>query len=139
MSKNKQSAWIDANIVLRFLLRDDDKYFESVSALFQQAEDGEISLNIHILTIAEVVWTLESYYEHSKEEISRTLEDFIEAQGIDTDDKEIVKDAFLSYREKNVDFIDAYLASFAASRGSELIYTLDRKHFSRLEGNIRIL
>jgi predicted nucleic acid-binding protein len=37
-----------------------------------------------------------------------------------------------------VDYIDAYLAACATIKGPAIIYTLDRKHFSRLSGDIRI-
>ncbi len=139
MSRSKRSAWIDANVALRFLLRDNEKHFKSVSEIFREAEDGKIILIIHVLALAEIVWTLESYYEYPRDEISKTLEEFIEAEGIEVQDKTIVKNALLSYREKSVDFIDAYLAAFASSKGPATIYTLDQKHFSQLEGDIRIL
>jgi len=38
-----------------------------------------------------------------------------------------------------VDYIDAYLAALALIKGPANIYTLDKKHFSRLEGDIRLL
>ncbi len=139
MSKTNHAAWIDANVVLRFLLRDNEEYFKAASEILRQAEEGSITLVIHTLTLAEIVWTLESYYEYSKEEISKVLEEFIEAEGIECLDRDIVKSALISYRDRNVDFIDAYLAVYASSKGPSTIYTLDRKHFSRLEGDIRIL
>jgi predicted nucleic acid-binding protein len=38
-----------------------------------------------------------------------------------------------------VDYIDAYLAVYALIKGAQAIYTFDKKHFSCLEGDIRLL
>ena len=139
MSTNKRIAWIDANVVLRYLLRDNEDLFKSVCEIFLEAENGDLTLMIHILTLAEIIWTLESYYECSKEEISTILEELIDADGIEMHESEIVKNALTSYRDNNVDFVDAYLAEIAFSKGPATIYTLDRKHFSRLTGDIKLL
>lgn len=136
---SKDNAWLDANIVLRFLLKDHPDFFKAALNLFTEAENGRITLHLHPLTLAEVVWTLQGYYGHSKGEIAKTLSGMIEADGLFVEEKDAVKRALRDYAEKNVDYIDAYLAALALIKGPATIYTLDRKHFSRLEGDIRLL
>lgn len=51
----------------------------------------------------------------------------------------IAEKALKDFAERNVDYIDAYLAAYAKVNGPETVYTLDKKHFSRLEGDIRML
>ncbi len=63
----------------------------------------------------------------------------IESDGLLVEDKDVARKAFKDYAEKNVDYIDAYLSACAAINGPEAIYTLDKKHFSRLKGDIRLL
>jgi predicted nucleic acid-binding protein len=139
MRENKKFAWLDTNVVLRFLIRDHEKYFLAARNLFAKAEKGELSFLIHPLTVAELVWTLESFYEYEKKEIVNTLLGFIEAKGIEVLEKEITRKALLDYADKNVDYIDAYLAAYASQIGPQTIFTLDKKHFSRLEGDIKFL
>ncbi|MDO9535760.1 MAG: PIN domain-containing protein [Bacillota bacterium] len=134
--EGKQSAWLDTNVILRFLLHDHEEYFLATCKVFEQAAKGELTLLIHPLTMAELVWTLDSFYNYSKTEIVYTLENLMDAEGINMPEKEITKKALRDYEEKNVDFIDAYLASYAFHRGPHTIYTLDKKHFSRLDGEI---
>jgi len=55
---NKEKAWLDANIVLRFLLKDHPEYFKATLNLFTEAENGRITLHLHPLILAEVIWTL---------------------------------------------------------------------------------
>jgi len=66
--KMKKSAWLDTNIILRFLLKDDPQLFQAVEPLFLQVEQGDLEIYIHPIIIAELIWTLESYYEYSKKD-----------------------------------------------------------------------
>ena len=136
---SKDNAWLNANIVLRFLLKDHPDYFKAALNLFSEAENGKVTLHLHPLILAEVVWTLQGYYGNSKEEIAKTLSGMIEADGLFVEDKDVVKKTLYDYSEKNVDYIDAYLAALALIKGPATIYTLDKKHFSRLEGDIKLL
>ena len=136
---NKEKAWLDANIVLRFLLKDHPEYFKASLNLFTEAENGRITLHLHPLILAEIIWTLQGYYEYSKNDITKTLSEMIESDGLFVEDKDVVKKALHYYAEKNVDYIDAYIAAHASIKGPATIYTLDKKHFSRLEGDIRLL
>lgn len=136
---NKRRAWVDANIILRFLLKDHPKYFDTAFQLFSEAERGNLVLHLHPLILAEVIWTLQGYYDYKKSEIAMILGEMIESDGLLVEDKEVVRKAFKDYAEKNVDYIDAYLSAYASIKGPQAIYTLDKKHFSRLEGDIRLL
>ena len=135
----KKLAWLDTNIILRFLLKDDPQLFQAVEPLFLQAEQGDLEIYIHPIIIAEIIWTLESYYEYSKEKIAEVMIQLVEAKGVVVPDKEVIVGALQDYKEKNVDFIDSYLVQYANKKGPLTVYTLDKKHFSRLNGDIRVL
>ncbi len=137
--KMKKSAWLDTNIILRFLLKDDPQLFQAVEPLFLQVEQGDLEIYIHPIIIAELIWTLESYYEYSKKKITEVMLQLVEAKGVVVPDKEIIIGAIQDYKEKNVDFIDAYLVQYANKQGPLTIYTLDKKHFTRLSGDIEVL
>jgi uncharacterized protein len=136
---SEERAWLDANIILRFLLKDHPEYFKAALHLFSEAERGAIILYLHPLILAEVVWTLQGYYGYQKAEIAATLGKMIEADGLFVEDKDVMKKALRDYAEKNVDYIDAYLSAQAVIKGPQVIYSLDKKHFSRLDGDIRLL
>lgn len=138
MSKRNE-GWLDTNVLLRFLIRDHEGMFARARALFFAAEQGEVRLFIHPLIVAELVWTLESFYGYGKPEIVQVLSALIEADGIQAYEKETVRNALLLYREKNVDYVDAYLSAHAKENGPATIYSFDKKHFSRLGGGTVIL
>ena len=135
MQKERNKGWLDSNIILRYLIRDNEELFQTVNPLFAKAEKGELTLCIHAITVAEVVWTLESFYKYPKESIVNVLTKLITAEGIEVPEEEVLLNALVLYLDANVDYIDAYLASQAASSSVPTIFTLDRKHFTRLTKN----
>lgn len=137
--KMKKSAWLDTNIILRFLLKDNPQLFQTVEPLFLQAEQGDLEIYIHPIIIAELIWTLESYYEYSEKKITEVMLQLVKAKGVVVPDKEVIVGTLHDYKEKNVDFINAYLTQYANKQNPLTIYTLDKKHFSRLSGDIKVL
>ena len=128
----------DTNLFLRYLTNDVAEQAEAFERMLHRAARGEISLITNNLVLAEIIWTLESYYQLSKEMIQENVLAILNTPGLEVDEGQLVLKAILWYVEKNVDFIDAYNAAWADSRGIETICTFDRKHFSRVEGLIAI-
>lgn len=72
-----KAALIDANIIFRFITKDPPEMAEASRNLFRQAETGEVKLIILTITIAEVAWVLESFYEYPKIQIAETISNFL--------------------------------------------------------------
>lgn len=125
-------AWVDANVILRFLLRDDERLYARAAEIMAEVEAGRLNLLVSPLTVAEMVWTLESYYELPRERIRDVIASFLQAEGIEAEEAIVLLQSLDDYLSKNVDFIDAYVANHALSKRISTIYTFDKKHFSRL-------
>ncbi|WAM33569.1 PIN domain-containing protein [Caldicellulosiruptor morganii] len=132
-----EKIWIDANIILRYLLHDHEEFFQKAKKIMLKAEQGKLKLLVAPITIAEVVWTLESFYKIPKDKIADILSSFICSDGIEVEEEDVVLFALKNYKESNVDFIDAYLSNHMAKSGNNRIFTFDKKHFSRL--NVKIV
>ncbi len=132
-------CFVDTNIFLRFLTSDVPAQAEAVAQLLRRAADGKVSLKTSALVIAELVWTLESYYELDREEIKAKVLAILNTPGLEVEDGELIGETILFYAEKNVDFIDAYHAYWMKSHGLSRVYTFDTKHFTRAEGIIPLV
>ena len=77
-------------------------------ALLQRAEQGEVLLLTNALVMAELVWTLESFYKLSKAEVEEKVLAVLNTPGLEVVDGELVLQVVVWYVEKNVDFMDAY-------------------------------
>jgi predicted nucleic-acid-binding protein len=84
--------------------------------------------------MAEIVWTLESYYRIAREEIQSKVLAILNTPGLEVEDGGLVLQAILWYVEKRVDFIDAYNVAWMGSQDIQIAYTFDRKHFGLFAG-----
>lgn len=131
-----KKVWIDTNVVLRYLLQDHHELFKKARKIMLEAEQGKLKLLVAPITIAEVVWTLEWFYKIPKNQIADILSAFICADGVEAEEGDVILFALKSYKEYNVDFIDAYLFHHMVKLGNNKIFTFDKKHFSRLDVEI---
>jgi uncharacterized protein len=127
------STFIDTNLFLRFLTDDVPAQADAVEKLLQQAAQNKIHLITNSMVIAEIVWTLESYYERERQDIQNKILAILNTSGLEVAESNLILKAIIWYAEKNVDFIDAYNAAWMEQKGIEKIYTFDQKHFGRLD------
>ena len=136
MRKEEDRAVIDTNLLVRYLTEDDPDKAQSVETLLIKAGKGEIKIVIPSVIIAELIWVLESYYKMETGEISQLVGSILNTPGIDTQDKNILREALKIYENKGTDFVDAWIVEFARERNIKTIYTFDKKHFKETDLNI---
>lgn len=128
-----ERAFADTNLFLRYLTNDVPAQADAVEQLLHRASAGELVLVINSLVIAEIVWTLESYYGQPRDSIKDKVLAILNTPGIQAEEADLLLQAISWYAEKNIDFIDAFSAAWLLAQGLETAYTFDRKHFSRVE------
>lgn len=109
--------WVDANVLLRFLTGEPKELAGKAASLMARAENGEVTLVVSPLVVAEAVWVLKSFYRHSLEDIAGVLVPLMRADGVEVEDRETLTQAIELARDKNVDFVDAALTLQAARHG----------------------
>lgn len=124
--------WVDANVLIRFLTRDPAGMAEKAREVMVRAEQGELELALSPLVLAEAVWTLKSFYGFDRHEIAHALIPLMTADGISTDAPAVLVEALEHFRDRNVDFVDAYLAAHARHRGEPYVCSFDQD-FDRLD------
>ena len=127
-------AFADTNLFIRFFTNDVPTQADAVAELFKQAERGEITLLVNHLGLAEIIWVLESSYSLSHEDIRRFILGLLNTPGLKVEAPDLITQAIDLYVGKNIDFIDAYSASWMKENSINKVYTFDRHHFSRIEG-----
>ena len=124
-------VFADTNLFLRYLTNDVPKQAAAVQRLIEQARDGEVILRVTPLVIAEIVWTLSSFYKLSKTSIQYLVLVVLNSPGVVVDDAPIVAEATMLFANLNIDFIDAYHICWMPTAGLGTVYTFDVKHFRR--------
>lgn len=126
--------FVDTNVFLRFLTADVKEQAQAVDRLLARAEVGEILLQTSALTIAEIVWTLDSYYELPRDEIREKIIAILNTPGLEVEGADLLAQAVVLYVDQNIDFIDAYNGIWMMDRGISAAVTFDVKHFRRIHG-----
>jgi predicted nucleic-acid-binding protein len=129
-----ERVFADTNLFLRYLTNDVPAQADAVEQLLQRASAGEITLAINSLVIAEIVWTLESYYGLARDSIKDKVLAILNTPGIEAAEGDLLLEAVFWYADKRIDFIDAFNAAWLLAQGLTTACTFDRKHFSRIEG-----
>ena len=120
-----ETTFVDTNIFLRYLTKDDPSRYEKCREMFKKAMKGDIAITTSGMVIAELVWTLLSYYKVPKAEVIEKVTVIVGTKNLSIPDKHIVADALVLYARKNMDFIDAYNAVFMRYHGLREIYSYD--------------
>jgi predicted nucleic acid-binding protein len=120
-----ENKFVDTNVFLRYLTKDDLLKYERCREMFKRALEGKIIISTSGMVIAELIWTLLSYYKVPKAEVIEKVSVILGTENLFVPDKDVLADALVLYARKNIDFIDAYNAVFMKYQGLSEIYSYD--------------
>ena len=112
---------IDANIILRIVLRDDEALFERAKSVVKA---GKCTVFNEIA--AEVVFVLSKVYKIDRKELTEAVLEILDVENIELAEPEVLKTALKIYGEKSLDFADCLLIGYHLVYGHE-ICTFDKK------------
>lgn len=130
--------FIDTNIFLRFLTKDDPSKAAQCRKLLQSASKGDIKLYTTDLVIAELIWVLQSpkTYNLTPTEISEVIMPLLTIKNLYFPSKNLFPDIMDLFQSQNIDYIDAYNSVIMLSRNIDTVYSYDR-HFDLVADLIR--
>ena len=127
-----ENKFVDTNVFLRYLTKDNLSKYERCREMFKRALEGQITISTSGMVIAELIWTLLSYYKVPKAEVVEKVSVILGTENLFVPDKDALADALVLYGRKNIDFIDAYNAVFIKYQGMREIYSYD-EDFENIE------
>jgi len=112
---------VDANVVLRYLLKDHKTFYPESKQILEQKQ-------VHVPTevIAEIVYVLEKVYEVPKTKISNSLSELFSYPNITVTDNPALNESLKIYKNENIDFVDALLVSYNRVN-DDVVYSFDKK------------
>ena len=131
------ARFLDTNILIRYLTRDDPDKAPRALRLLTRVERGEEKVALSPMVIFEVVFTLQKQYRVPRERIRDSLGDILSLRGVEMPNKELFRRALDLYARGGISFADAYNASYMQSRRLTEIYSWD-EDFDRIEGIVRV-
>ncbi len=123
---------IDANVILRFFVADEEKQFEKTLEFIQALEAGTDAALLTEMVFAEVIWVLQKVYKVPRTDIAQQFSRFIQGLGVKTVlNKAIFIEALKLYAATTVDIQDIFLGVLARNNNCAVI-TFNKKDFKKL-------
>lgn len=123
---------LDTNIFLRILSGLDNDKKSECELLLRKVESGDIKVVVPNLVLSEIVWTLSSYYKHTKREIINAVKSILNISNIKFIDG---YDVFLGlnlFEAKSIKYIDSLIASIDEVQKNKWIVVSYDKDFDKL-------
>ena len=118
---------IDTNILVRFLVGDDELQAKKVYTLFKNVESNRKELFVPLLVILELIWVLESVYEIERKDIIDSISELLLMPILKFEHQSALQ-KFTQIAPKNrYDLSDLIIAHSAREQGCKTVITFDRK------------
>jgi predicted nucleic-acid-binding protein len=124
---------IDTNVLVRFLVQDDEGQFEKARKLIKREIAAGRRVYINQLVLMETEWVLRSRYDIPKNQIIETLSGLLEAVDVQLEDEPVIEEALFNWKETTADFADCLIGAKNRRMGCRTTATFDNKT-SKLSG-----
>ena len=118
---------IDTNILIRFLIGDDELQSKRVYNIFKKAESEKKEFFVPLLVILELIWVLESVYEIARTEILDSISELILMPILKFEHQSALQQFTHSAQDNRYDLSDILIANSAKAQGCETVITFDKK------------
>lgn len=131
--------FIDTNVFIRYLTRDDHVKAQACFELFERAETNEITLTTTEVVIAEVVYVLSSkrLYNLPRSDIRARLYPLLSVKGLQLPYRQAALRALDLYVAYRVDFEDALIVAHMERQKIDEVYSYDYG-FDQMPGVTRL-
>lgn len=133
-----KACFVDTNLFVRYLTDDDAEKADRVEALLCEASEGKMRLVTADLVLVELIWVLESSYNMKPWEITPMIRAILATPGLEVINGTLMAGALDHYEGKSIDIVDGYIAALMEKLNITDVYSLDRKHLSRIDSLKRI-
>jgi predicted nucleic-acid-binding protein len=102
---------IDTNVLVRFLIRDDQAQFERARKLIEREASVDRPVFISLLVLLETEWVLRSRYKLAKTDILDTFAGLLGAIELSFEDETSIEEALYVWRESSAKFADCLIGA----------------------------
>lgn len=126
---------IDTNILVRFLVRDDEAQFDKARKLIKREVAAGRCVFVSHLVLLETEWVLRSRYSLPKSQIIVAISGLLDATDVQFEDEPAIEEALYVWKDATADFADCLIGVENRRLGCRATVTFDAKA-SKLPGFI---
>lgn len=116
---------LDTNVLVRFLVRDDEEQFERAQRLIRREAQAGVPVLVSHLVLLETEWVLRSRYKLSKAEILGAFSDLMSAMDINFEDESALEEALFAWKNSSTQFADCLIGARYGTLGCSTTATFD--------------
>jgi predicted nucleic-acid-binding protein len=117
---------LDTNVLIRFLVEDDEAQSRRARKLVEEAGELEEPLFVSDVVVCETVWVLESRYKVSRRQVAQVLDQVLHAAQLAFGSQDLLVRALGAFARGRGDFADYVIAEHARGAGCDTVATFDR-------------
>jgi len=118
---------LDTNVLVRFLVKDDEKQARIAYQVFTQAEYKQDILFVPLLVVLKTIWVLQSAYEVSDHDIVSAFSELMQMPVLNFESHQVMQDFVSTSRAGNFDLSDLLIAHSARILGCQNVLTFDKR------------
>jgi len=124
---------LDTNVLVRWLVEDDDRQTLRAQGLFEAVRVNQTSLFVPVTVMLELEWVLRSRYQFDRATVLGTFNALLETQELQFQEEAALERAVHLYRLGLAEFADCVHAGIGAAAGRAPMWTFDERG-ARLPG-----
>ena len=130
--------FIDTNVIIRLLTGDDPEKQAAATTLFEQVEQGTLTVTAPDTVIADAVYVLSSprLYHLARSEVRELLTALVHLPHFQVQNRLAISRALELYGSSKLDFGDVLIIASMEQQHSRILYSYDAD-FDRFDGIIR--
>jgi predicted nucleic-acid-binding protein len=118
---------LDTNVLIRFLVRDDEEQFERACGLIRSEARREEFVCVSLLVLLETEWVLRSRYNLGKQEILGIFSELLSAGDLRFEDEPAIAQALFMWKDSSAQFADCLIGARHWALGSRATATFDQR------------
>jgi predicted nucleic-acid-binding protein len=128
---------LDTNVLVRFLVRDDEVQFEKARKLIKHEVAAGRRVFVCQFVLLETEWVLRSRYSLPKSLIIEAISGLLSATDVQFEDESAIEEALFTWKDATADFADCLIGAQNRRLGCRATASFDVKD-SRLPGFIAV-
>lgn len=121
------SLGLDTNVLVRYLVQDDDTQHAVASDVVHSRCTQDSPCHVSVVVLCELCWVLERCYDVDRKGIAQVIEELLDVAQLLVADRVAVREALANYRAGNADFPDHLIAWLNREAGAEKTVTFDKR------------
>jgi predicted nucleic-acid-binding protein len=118
---------IDTNVLVRYLVRDDEAQFDKARKLFKREVAAGHRVFVNQLVLMETEWVLRSRYAVTKSQIIEAVSGLLDAGDIQFENEPVIEEALFTWKDSTADFADCLIGARNRRMGCRATATFDVK------------